>query len=159
MIRRPPRSTLFPYTTLFRSDAVAQEPPDPVGTLEDGHRVAGAVELLGSREPRGPGADDRDPLSRAHCRWPRGDPALVEGALDDGQLDRLDRDWVVVDLEHARALARRGTETARPLGEVVRRVQAVDRVAPVVLVHEGGPVGGDVVQRAALVGGRDAAVP
>src|SRR3712207_8481120 len=24
MIRRPPRSTLFPYTTLFRSDAVAQ---------------------------------------------------------------------------------------------------------------------------------------
>src|SRR5438876_9196816 len=25
MIRRPPRSTLFPYTTLFRSDAVAVE--------------------------------------------------------------------------------------------------------------------------------------
>src|ERR1044071_32342 len=25
MIRRPPRSTLFPYTTLFRSDAVAQQ--------------------------------------------------------------------------------------------------------------------------------------
>src|SRR4051794_41409948 len=24
MIRRPPRSTLFPYTTLFRSDAYAQ---------------------------------------------------------------------------------------------------------------------------------------
>src|SRR3712207_8582833 len=24
MIRRPPRSTLFPYTTLFRSDAEAQ---------------------------------------------------------------------------------------------------------------------------------------
>src|SRR2546430_10672947 len=25
MIRRPPRSTLFPYTTLFRSEAVDQE--------------------------------------------------------------------------------------------------------------------------------------
>src|SRR2546430_6166497 len=25
MIRRPPRSTLFPYTTLFRSDAGAQD--------------------------------------------------------------------------------------------------------------------------------------
>src|SRR3712207_7768644 len=24
MIRRPPRSTLFPYTTLFRSDAIVQ---------------------------------------------------------------------------------------------------------------------------------------
>src|SRR2546430_9233073 len=27
MIRRPPRSTLFPYTTLFRSDASAYRPP------------------------------------------------------------------------------------------------------------------------------------
>src|SRR3712207_8320279 len=26
MIRRPPRSTLFPYTTLFRSEAVEQRP-------------------------------------------------------------------------------------------------------------------------------------
>src|SRR2546429_2223752 len=26
MIRRPPRSTLFPYTTLFRSQAVRQHP-------------------------------------------------------------------------------------------------------------------------------------
>src|SRR3712207_7204707 len=32
MIRRPPRSTLFPYTTLFRSAAVLKklEPPDAV---------------------------------------------------------------------------------------------------------------------------------
>src|SRR3712207_7417172 len=27
MIRRPPRSTLFPYTTLFRSSGVVREPP------------------------------------------------------------------------------------------------------------------------------------
>src|SRR5688572_31737001 len=27
MIRRPPRSTLFPYTTLFRSNVCQQEPP------------------------------------------------------------------------------------------------------------------------------------
>src|SRR5688572_31438292 len=27
MIRRPPRSTLFPYTTLFRSDQAARAPP------------------------------------------------------------------------------------------------------------------------------------
>src|SRR5688572_32735069 len=29
MIRRPPRSTLFPYTTLFRSDPAAQRGEDP----------------------------------------------------------------------------------------------------------------------------------
>src|SRR3712207_7560967 len=29
MIRRPPRSTLFPYTTLFRSEAVPDREPRP----------------------------------------------------------------------------------------------------------------------------------
>src|SRR3712207_4999141 len=52
MIRRPPRSTLFPYTTLFRSAA--------------GHRLLGEVRLgvdaeLGER----PGVDEqRDALAR-----------------------------------------------------------------------------------------------
>src|SRR3712207_8922566 len=31
MIRRPPRSTLFPYTTLFRSDRLAAVAPPGVG--------------------------------------------------------------------------------------------------------------------------------
>src|SRR3712207_7210042 len=30
MIRRPPRSTLFPYTTLFRSGRVPAHRPDPL---------------------------------------------------------------------------------------------------------------------------------
>src|SRR3712207_9290376 len=33
MIRRPPRSTLFPYTTLFRSQTCNVQPPDV--TLEE----------------------------------------------------------------------------------------------------------------------------
>src|SRR3712207_7783993 len=35
MIRRPPRSTLFPYTTLFRSDGI---PEDAVTLVHDGVR-------------------------------------------------------------------------------------------------------------------------
>src|SRR2546426_3131316 len=35
MIRRPPRSTLFPYTTLFRSLPPRLERPEPVEVLED----------------------------------------------------------------------------------------------------------------------------
>src|SRR5260370_11935270 len=30
MIRRPPRSTLFPYTTLFRSPTISAAPPSPL---------------------------------------------------------------------------------------------------------------------------------
>src|SRR2546422_6412409 len=38
MIRRPPRSTLFPYTTLFRSHVPA-DPHDPVAAHDRVHRV------------------------------------------------------------------------------------------------------------------------
>src|SRR3989442_9772208 len=41
MIRRPPRSTLFPYTTLFRSHVVAA--PEPPSAL-DGRHVGGFLD-------------------------------------------------------------------------------------------------------------------
>src|SRR2546425_9292640 len=43
MIRRPPRSTLFPYTTLFRSQGVVLRDTNPIAYLEDPltKRVAG----------------------------------------------------------------------------------------------------------------------
>ena len=46
-------------------DPVAQEPADAVRALEDRHQVAGAVELLGGREPGRAGANDRDLLAGA----------------------------------------------------------------------------------------------
>src|SRR3712207_8103775 len=42
MIRRPPRSTLFPYTTLFRS--VGPEEDEPWGAIILGGGAFGAVE-------------------------------------------------------------------------------------------------------------------
>src|SRR5258707_7813889 len=44
MIRRPPRSTLFPYTTLFRSDVHAD-------VLADWQTVAGPLILSPAEEP------------------------------------------------------------------------------------------------------------
>src|SRR3989442_7178232 len=44
MIRRPPRSTLFPYTTLFRSSRGGIESNDGIGR---GHRVHHAVDDQG----------------------------------------------------------------------------------------------------------------
>src|SRR3712207_8768518 len=53
MIRRPPRSTLFPYTTLFRSDDAAghhrAEPFPDVALLEAGRR--GYLPARGRDEP------------------------------------------------------------------------------------------------------------
>src|SRR5688572_30996151 len=39
MLRRPPRSTLFPYTTLFRSLVVVGQPPSQEARLERDHRT------------------------------------------------------------------------------------------------------------------------
>src|SRR3712207_7187620 len=50
MIRRPPRSTLFPYTTLFRS--VGGDGDDRVPDLADGHP---AHDRLLRQVPRDPG--------------------------------------------------------------------------------------------------------
>src|SRR3712207_7554814 len=55
MIRRPPRSTLFPYTTLFRSDAGSARARDVLGNgVADVERFVGSAarELERGREDR-----------------------------------------------------------------------------------------------------------
>src|SRR3712207_8944052 len=68
MIRRPPRSTLFPYTTLFRSV------PDPVQRLALDLHAAGLgnpgwpVEQRHEREARGVGEDRKSTrLNSSHA--------------------------------------------------------------------------------------------
>src|SRR3712207_8562552 len=61
MIRRPPRSTLFPYTTLFRSD---QGPPPAVRRRADrGGQRHGPAHPRRRRVQR-PRAQDADPAVR-----------------------------------------------------------------------------------------------
>src|SRR2546430_7801714 len=47
MIRRPPRSTLFPYTTLFRSDSIVRLLIVPVGAPQLGRAELVAVGVPG----------------------------------------------------------------------------------------------------------------
>src|SRR2546422_7511473 len=90
MIRRPPRSTLFPYTTLFRSavEVTAREvdaPRDGARPLEeDGERSRGeeepglpAPEHHGGAEQdrRGHFSRGREPRSLGGWAETRGDPA------------------------------------------------------------------------------------
>src|SRR2546422_11729208 len=62
MIRRPPRSTLFPYTTLFRRQEVVlcggagAEPPDVHGSDRAGQARGGE----GTLHPVGDGLESRD---------------------------------------------------------------------------------------------------
>src|SRR5438034_2360889 len=128
-------------------------------SLEHRDRVAGAVQLLRAGETRRPGADDGDRLPGAAARRLRGDPALLPGARDDCELDLLDRDRVrLLDLEHARRLARRGAEAPGELREVVRAMQLPDRLVPAVAIDEVVPVRDEISQRAAVMAERHAAL-
>src|SRR4029077_19430560 len=102
--------------------------------------------------------DDGDAFARPRQRRLRNDPALFPSAVDDEVLDRLDADRIVVDVERARRFARCGAHAAGELGEVVGRVQHIERVAPLVPVNQIVPVRNDVVYRAPGLAKRDAAI-
>src|SRR2546422_11072619 len=62
MIRRPPRSTLFPYTTLFRSQRLAQSGRIP--RREDRWRELGGVHGVDASRPVQPEQLARGELGR-----------------------------------------------------------------------------------------------
>src|SRR5256885_10245483 len=53
MIRRPPRSTLFPYTTLFRSDALSPADAGSAGAGRMRGGGGGGAGGAGGTDPRG----------------------------------------------------------------------------------------------------------
>src|SRR2546430_12562121 len=68
MIRRPPRSTLFPYTTLFRSQSAARRPRTDDMTFT---QLRGELREL-ERRANLPGAHSKlsKEIGRAHVRTP-----------------------------------------------------------------------------------------
>src|SRR2546430_17526120 len=116
MIRRPPRSTLFPYTTLFRSSARR-------GVMDPRRREPRPLQLLGeleraSRRPRGGGlrlvrrgeAQEQRPPELVVVAFVRLDHIAVHrrGLLVAGCLAELDELAVLDDRDRlARELAGR----------------------------------------------------
>src|SRR6478736_3319959 len=134
---------------LHVGDAVHEQAARAVGALEDGDGVAGAIELRGGGQTGGAGADDGDLLAGADLGRLGDDPALRPALVDDRDLDVLDRDRRGVDAEHAGALAGRRAHAASELGEIVRLVQALERLVPEAAVNEIVPLRDQVVDRAA----------
>src|SRR2546427_10628804 len=79
MIRRPPRSTLFPYTTLFRS--ARQE-----ALQVQAHLVRRLVPVLGvlCQRLQHDGVELRGDLGNERTRWPRGLPDVLVGDRHGG---------------------------------------------------------------------------
>src|SRR5688572_30918842 len=63
MIRRPPRSTLFPYTTLFRSAEVAYSAPEGHSAAEPTTRIS-RLSTSGGPQPDLSGSDREISMDR-----------------------------------------------------------------------------------------------
>src|SRR3712207_2578973 len=85
MIRRPPRSTLFPYTTLFRSAVLAARPLDRVVDLarRDAEALGHQLEVVDERLHRRRQLVARRQRDLAVVGDPRALGQAVDGLLDD----------------------------------------------------------------------------
>src|SRR5215203_2757324 len=116
MIRRPPRSTLFPYTTLFRARGGRDAARD--GRARWASVRAGGRLALGLA-PRSRAGGDLQP--RAHAvRAPRGGLEAGRRALRDGPGDRL------LDRRRRHLFRRRPRGLERRVGPSARRPARVD---------------------------------
>src|SRR3989441_13249670 len=92
MIRRPPRSTLFPYTTLFRSPDVLKRARDALGADAVGRPArdvaAGQADAPGVRTERAGDQVEESGLPRPVRAHDPNELALVDGEADSA--DRAD---------------------------------------------------------------------
>src|SRR3712207_7464015 len=97
MIRRPPRSTLFPYTTLFRSH---------LGAFQRHHLVLGLGRTRGRQDRE---AQGQETASRGvpHCG---GSPGLAPARSEEHTSELQSRQYLV-----CRLLLEKKTRTAEPL--------------------------------------------
>jgi len=111
--------------------------------------VTGAVQLLGGGQTGRSRSHNGHPFASAHLWDLWLNPALLEGMIDDGALDILDRDRRLRDAQDAGSLARSGTHATSELGEVVGLQQLTQCLLPLTVEDEVVPLGNDVAQRAA----------
>src|SRR3712207_7511411 len=78
MIRRPPRSTLFPYTTLFRSELGRHRDPSPAPARRGGLATAAPRVLVSCREARPRRAQPGPSQAAGSCRRVRSEEHTSE---------------------------------------------------------------------------------
>ena len=124
------RSRYF-FSILNSGNAVAEQTADSIGAVEDHDVVPGAgVSCCAAARPAGPEPTTAtrlpvDSLASTGLIQPS-----FHARLDDFELDLLDGDRIAVDTEHARGLTRSRAEATCELGEVVGRVEALERALP-----------------------------
>ena len=155
-LRHAPVDVAFVHFEI--GDAVAQQAANAVILFKHRHRMADTRQLLRRGQTGGAGANNGYFFAGLLCCRLGVYPAFGPGAVDDGVLNGLDAHRVVIDVQRTRCFAGRGANAAGELGEIIRAVQDLNRSFPIILEHQVVEVRDDVVDRAAAVAKRRAAV-
>jgi hypothetical protein len=118
---------------LHVGNTVHEETTQAVSSLVDGHKVTGTVELISSGQTSGSGSNNRDSLASANLGRLRNHPAHLETSVNNGTLDGLDTDRILVDAQNTGTLTRCRADTTSELGEVVSHEETVESILPLVL--------------------------
>jgi hypothetical protein len=138
----------FLLVQLHVGDAVHQQPTGAVGPFIHRHPVASGVELGGSGEPGGTGADDGHFLAGALAGRGGADPAGFPALFGDGILNVFDGHGGTGDAQHAGSLAGGGANPSGEFGEVVGLVESLQGFLPQAPVDQVVPFGNQVVDGA-----------
>src|SRR5256885_11834956 len=122
MIRRPPRSTLFPYTTLFRSERYARRPCSPRTVRKGSFRRQRATPC--ARPGRAPQRALRPPSFEPRVA-PNATAAQIFGGRHATPAGRLEL------LQRKRLFAARDVQRIRRVEQAARRAAALN--------HPGAP--------------------
>src|SRR5690606_11699514 len=132
---------------LHVGDAIHEQAAGAVFALEDRDPVTGAIELGGGAEAGGAGTDNGNLPARAALRRLGDNPAFLPPAVDDGDLEILDRDRRRVDAEDTGTLAGGGTHPAREVREIVGLVESFEGLLPETAIDEIVPLRDEIVDR------------
>ena len=146
------------FSSLKSGMPYINSPPGRFGPLEDRHLMAGPIQLLGGGQSGRAGADHGHALAAARLAAARARANLRRSPDRQSPFDLLDRHRVFVDPQHASRFAWGRANAPREFGEIIRRLQPLQSLAPMIAIHQIVPVGDDVPQRAAGVAERHAAI-
>jgi hypothetical protein len=137
---------------LHVGNAVHEETSETVSSLVNSNEVTGTVELISCGQTSRTGSNDRDGLASSDLGRLRNHPSHLETAINDGALNRLNTNRVLVNTQDTSTLTRSGTNAASELREVVGHQETVESILPLVLEHQFIPFRDNVGDRAASLG-------
>ena len=124
----------------------------------DGHVVPCPVELLRASQAGRTRSNDCHAMPISLRRWFGIDPSVAPSHFGYLLLDHLDRHGFHVYRERASRFARRGTNAACELREVVGGMQTVDSLSPITEIRQVVPLRNQVPKRATVIAEWDTAI-